>query len=632
MTFVGGRAERGVRGGAWRFDGQSVATARSPQTADFGYFDKFSVSLWARADDIAQGVLVSRTSDQPREAGWYVQLADGRVQFNLVKRWLDDSIRIETVDPLTAGQWHHITATYDGSRRTRGMKIYIDGRPAEVRVNLDYINQSFQVEAPFRIGGGGGPRGAFRGTLDEVAIYTRVLRPSEAAALAASETVSALARLPADRRTATHRAKLGLAYLSRFGNPAHRQAHADWLKARDAVARHRESIPSVMVMEELPTPRDAFVLVRGQYDRPGEKVSRGTPAGLPPMPDEAPRNRLGLAQWLVAPEHPLTARVAVNRAWQMLFGAGLVATVEDFGVQGQRPSHPRLLDYLATELIRQQWRLKDIQRQIVTSATYRQQSQVRGELNKLDPANRYLARGPRVRLSAGVIRDQALAVSGLLSRRLGGPSAKPYQPADLWKDIATVTNYEQDRGEGLYRRSLYTYWKRTVAPPSMVALDASPRETCTVRQTRTNTPLQALALMNETGFVEASRALAQRVGAERTSPQQRVEWLFRLAVGRRPRPAEAAILLRAYERHRRHFATHPEEARQVLQSSGELPVDDRLPADQLAAPHAGRQHHAEPGRGDYQAMRLDEEIRDVAAVARRRRIRRWRRRTTLCRA
>ena len=288
-----------------------------------------------------------------------------------------------------------------------------------------------------------------------------------------------------------------------------------------------------MVMEERPRARETHVLIRGQYDRPGPRVSPGTPGCLPPLPRGQVPTRLGLAWWLVDPANPLPARVEVNRLWQMLFGTGLVKTVEDFGAQGEPPSHPDLLDWLATEFLRTGWDVKSLIRTIVTSATYRQGSRATPESLRHDPENRLLSRGPRLRLSAEMIRDQALSLGGLLVDRLGGPSVKPYQPAGLWSELSD-SSYVQDHGPALYRRGLYTFWKRTVAPPSMAAFDAPGRETCIVRETRTNTPLQALDLMNDPTFVEAARAFAARImSAGRRRPSGRLASAFR---ARRPGP------------------------------------------------------------------------------------------------
>jgi Protein of unknown function (DUF1553) len=303
---------------------------------------------------------------------------------------------------------------------------------------------------------------------------------------------------------------------------------------------------------------------------------------LNPLAPSAAADRLALARWLVDPANPLTARVAVNRFWQSYFGTGLVKTVDDFGGQGDAPSHPELLDWLSCEFIALGWDMKAVQKLIVTSAAYRQSSKVTPGLFERDPDNRLLARGPRLRLSAEVIRDQCLAVSGLLVETLGGPSVKPYQPPGLWKELTGGGDFEQDHGANLYRRSLYTFWKRTIAPPSMMAFDASGREACSVRETRTNTPLQALTLMNEVTFVEAARMLAQRVMTAAATPGERITWAFRLALARQPSASELAILEQNLARHLEQFREHPGAADQLLQV-GEAPRDAKLDSSELAA-------------------------------------------------
>ncbi|HEV2038221.1 MAG TPA: DUF1553 domain-containing protein, partial [Candidatus Eremiobacteraceae bacterium] len=342
------------------------------------------------------------------------------------------------------------------------------------------------------------------------------------------------------------------------------------------------SMPTTMVMEEMPKPRDTFVLQRGVYDKRGERVTPGVPAALG-APSSTANHRLGFARWLVQPANPLTARVAVNRSWQMHFGTGLVKTVDDFGTQGEWPSHPELLDWLATEFVRTGWDMKALERLIVTSATYRQASKMTPLQLQKDPENRLLARGPRQRLSAEMIRDQALAASGLLVEHLGGPSVKPYQPAGLWKELTGTEDYVPDKGSSLYRRSLYTFWKRTVAPPTMLTFDAAGRETCVVRESRTNTPLQALTLLNEVTFVEAARVLAQRVMRESgTKPEERITRAFRLATGRMPSASESAVLLKGYERHLAEFRADRALAVKLVHV-GESPGDQRLDAAEWAA-------------------------------------------------
>ena len=355
-----------------------------------------------------------------------------------------------------------------------------------------------------------------------------------------------------------------------------------------AVTKKKEAVlapaPVTMIMRELPTPRDSFVLVRGAYDKPGEKVTPALPGALPALPPGATANRLGLAQWLVDPQHPLTSRVIVNRYWQMVFGTGLVATPEDFGTQGTAPSHPELLDWLATEFVASGWDVKQLLRLMVTSATYRQSSRSSAEAFQQDPENLMLARGARYRLPAEQVRDQALAASGLLAERLGGPSVLPYQPEGLWTELASAgQKYPQSRGADLYRRSMYTFWRRTVHHPTMAAFDAPAREICAVRRARTNTPIQALAMMNEPGFIEAGRQLAERVLRETAAdPDARLSLAFRLVLARSPSESELKLLRQELQFFQERYAAQPEIAAALLKV-GESPVDAKLPPSELAA-------------------------------------------------
>jgi hypothetical protein len=337
-----------------------------------------------------------------------------------------------------------------------------------------------------------------------------------------------------------------------------------------------------MVMQERPdAPRDSHILIRGVWDKPGEKVTRGVPAQLLAPAENLPDNRLGLAQWLVDPAHPLTARVAVNRYWQVFLGTGLVKTTEDFGAQGERPSHPELLDWLAAEFVASGWDVKSMHRLIVTSAAYRQTSRVTPALVERDPANRLLSRGPRYRLSSAMIRDQALAASGLLVERLGGPPVKPYQPPGVWEEMSFGgIKYEQDHGDKLYRRSLYTFWRRTIAPTML--FDAASRQVCTLRLARTNTPLQALSTLNDVTYVEAARVLAERVvSSELKSPEERVTRAFRLLTSRRPSAAELSVLIASIARLQQQYADR--DAAQKLLRAGETKPNEQLDASEVAA-------------------------------------------------
>jgi hypothetical protein len=390
------------------------------------------------------------------------------------------------------------------------------------------------------------------------------------------------------------------------------------LKEDLAAARKRQesaqaAVSSSMVMQEMPQPRDTFILLRGAYDKPGEKVAADVPAFLPPLPKEAPHNRLALARWLIGPEQPLTARVTVNRYWQLFFGTGLVRTAEDFGSQGELPSHPELLDWLAVDfregprskvqgprstsdlgpgtLDSASWDVKELVRRIVSSATYRQSSHVTAALLAKDPDNRLLARGPRYRLQAEFIRDQALFHSGMLDNRIGGRSVSPYQPPGLWEELMsradgdkwTAQKYKQDHGVDLYRRTMYTFWKRTCPPPTLATLDAPDRETCTVRRSRTNTPLQALVLLNDPTYVEAARQFAERIlrnGGD--SLEQRLEFSFRSVLARQPTTAERAVLSGVYHRQLARFRDLPDAAKALL-AVGESAADPALDPAEVAA-------------------------------------------------
>ena len=579
--FQDGQADfaDGRLGQAAAFDGKRVIVAGD--VGAFGFQSKFTLAAWIYPT-AATGAIITRTKDVEEETGYGLYLKDGKVQANLILRWLDDGARVETVKPIELNRWQHVMMTYDGSRTAEGIKIYVDGQSQELAVHLDDVNQNFQSREPMRIGGGGGPAYRFQGRIDDVRVYDAALAPQHAAVVAAGDSIEQIASIPAGKRTDAQAEKITLYFLENHAPERIRQAWRALVASRRVKASFVDSLPTVIVMQERETPRDTFLLVRGAYDKPGDKVTPGVPAMLPALPKGAASNRLGFARWLVDPSNPLTARVAVNRFWQMHFGTGLVKTVEDFGSQGEWPSHPELLDWLATEFVRTGWDVKAMQKLIVTSATYRQSSKTTPELLQKDPENRLLGRAPRLRLPAGAIRDQALAVSGLLVEQLGGPSVKPYQPAGLWKELSGQ-DYVQDKGPKLYRRSLYTFWKRSSPPPSLMNFDAAGREACVVRESRTNTPLQALDLMNDVTYLEASRKLAERVMKERrTGADERIALMLRFAVARPPAPREASLLRAALESYLAEYRTNPDAAVKYLQQ-GDSQRDQELDASELAA-------------------------------------------------
>jgi hypothetical protein len=367
---------------------------------------------------------------------------------------------------------------------------------------------------------------------------------------------------------------------SNYLDPARR--HAATTKRRDYIYSRSTT---TLVMEERPEAPRAWVLERGEYTKRREEVSPSVPAVLPALPSDTRPNRLTLAKWLTDPQHPLVARVMVNRLWQSVFGIGLVKTSEDFGVMGQRPSHPELLDWLAVEFVETGWDINHILKLMVTSAAYRQSGMVTAEKLATDPENRYVSRGPRHRLDAELLRDQALAVGGLLQRDVGGPSVKPYQPDGLWNVVAitgsNTRHFKRDDGAALYRRSLYTFWKRTSPPPSLAAFNAPTREQCTVRRERTNTPLQALVMMNDIQFVEAARSLAQSVLTASNDDRQRAESMLWSVLRRRARPGEVGELTETARSFREVFEESPENAKQLI-TAGDATVDDQLVATELA--------------------------------------------------
>ncbi|VTS05794.1 PSD1 and planctomycete cytochrome C domain-containing protein [Tuwongella immobilis] len=449
----------------------------------------------------------------------------------------------------------------------------------------------FTTETPFGFVGGSELRVKLKFQYDRHSIGRFRLAVS-ADANVSSQPIEAmqlpmLLATPKTSRTDAIREKIRTAFLASPDGTPFRKVMDDLTAKQTAVTNFEKNLPTTMVMADLPKARETRMLMRGQYDKPGDPVEAAMPAIFPKLTADAPKNRLGLAQSLVGKDHPLTARVAVNRFWAHHFGTGLVKTQVDFGVQGEWPSHPELLDWLAVEFMESGWDVKKLHRQIVMSSTFQQSSRVTPAMMERDPENRLLARGPRFRLLGEEIRDTALSVSGLLVEKIGGPPVKPYQPAGLWEELTFLSTsagrYTPDTGEGLYRRSLYTFWKRTIPPPTLATFDAPTREFCTVARSRTNTPLQALALLNDPTFVEAARVTAQKLLADGTqTPAQRLERIFRQATGRKPSPAEMQVLLAGLERRKQAFARDPKAIEPWLQV-GSTPRDAKLDPAELAA-------------------------------------------------
>ncbi len=507
-----------------------------------------------------------------------VRMRDGRS---------DSGIEIHSKQGVALNDWNHLAVSYDGSGKAKGIQIYINGTSVGTTVALDNLKAVDFAGGELEIGNKdwGTP---FKGQLAGLRVYDRRLYAGEAYELGLSNPLRTVLEIASERRSDDQKQWLRTYFLKEVGNPAEKQLDVDYTSLKKGLEQLDREIPSTMVFAEADKPRDTFILKRGDYQNREEKVSPNTPGVLPPLPNDAPRNRLTLAKWIVDPGNPLTARVAVNHFWQMYFALGIVKTSEDFGSQGDPPSNQDLLDWLATEFVRTHWDVKAMQRLIVTSAVYRQSSHVTPELLEKDPENRLLARGPRFRLPAEMIRDNALAISGLINDKIGGPSVSPYQPKGLWEEMAfggdfSAQTYVQSHGSDLYRRSMYTFWKRTVPYPSLTTFDAPDREKCSARRGITNTPLQALTLLNDPTYVEASRALAERGLAEAppTTPD-RIDYVFRLATDRHPSPQESGILQGLYKKELVHYDTDRAAAKKLI-AVGESAAPAKLDPAELAA-------------------------------------------------
>jgi hypothetical protein len=560
---------------------------RFPGIGHFNRTDPFTISLWLTTPTHEPRMVVVHHSKAPIDAGsrgYELLLEDGRVAFGLHHMWPGNSIKVVTRQAVPVDQWTHVAVTYDGSSKAAGVHIYLDGQPAELEVVRDGLYKDITyggAEPDLAIGFRFRDNGFKNGQVDGFRVYDRALTPLEAADLAGRDDLSHAWNTAGESLAAPERDALAAYYFANVSEPARKLAGElhDLRRQLNAVT---EPIPEVMVMQELPHPKPCYILKRGAYDAHGDEVTASTPAVLPPMTASEPRNRLGLAEWLFDAKNPLTARVAVNRLWQQMFGQGIVASSDNFGSQGSPPSHPELLDWLACDFRDANWDVKRTIRQIAISATYRQSSRADEELLNRDPDNRLLARGPASRLTAEMLRDQALADSGLLVEKLGGPSVKPYQPAGVWEVAMGHPNYDQGHGDDLHRRSLYTFWKRSVPPPAMMAFDATDRNYCVMHRQSTSTPLQALALLNDVQITEAARFISQRTMREGgDTPEARIAWMFRLITDRSPADAELTILKQMNAEQREIFTNDPESVKKLL-SEGEARNDRSLDPLELA--------------------------------------------------
>ena len=559
-----------------------------PNVGDFSRADAFSLSLWVHVPkSLRRGVILhnSKAAADAASRGYDLLWEEGRIAFGLYHFWPGNAIKVQTTTAVATDEWAHLAVTYDGSSRASGVRLYVNGQLAATRVLRDELTKDITYDrdvANLTLGHRFRDSGIAGTAVDDLKFFDRELTAVEAGEVAGRGTLAAVLSVSEDSLTADDRDALKGYYLATACEPW-QKALAEFHTARAEYSNYVNPIPEAMVMEELPQPKPAFVLNRGSYDQPTIPVTATTPTALPPLADSQPRSRLGLAQWLVDPEHPLMARVTVNRMWQMMFGRGLVETSDNFGSQGAQPTHPELLDWLSRDFIANGWDLKRMLRQMALSETYRQDSRFAPADLQEDPENRWLARGAIRRLTAEMIRDQALFASGLLHESIGGPSVKPYQPNGIWDIAASEKVYVQDHGEDLYRRSLYSYWRKTLPPPAMVAFDAADRSYCTVKRQSTSTPLQALTLLNDPQIVEASRVAGERMlraGVDKT--EDRAAWIFRLITSRPATDAETAVLVRLFNEQREIFASDEEAAKKLL-AVGEAKRDESLAASDAAA-------------------------------------------------
>lgn len=582
-------------GAALRFtDGYTVELTGA---GDFSRSDPFSLSLWIKLDKpLEEGVVIHRTRGawDAGNRGYEISIENNRPVAKLSYFWPGNAIGLGGKDALPVGKWTHLALTYDGSSKASGAALYVDGRSDRVEILQDHLTRDFryyqewgdfdeeqvpdskQIEHPqLTLAGRLLGKLFLNGAIDQVDVFDRDLTPPEIAKLAHQ-----VKEFPEADWFAWYLREIDQDWRSRTDELRHLRQAEDTL-VKDAV--------ELMVMREKSPRRQSHVLERGAFNRPKEAVEPGVPSAVLPFSDDLPRNRLGLARWLLHPDQPLTARVEVNRLWQMFFGTGIVSTSEDFGAQGEAPSHPELLDWLACHFRSTGWDVKSLCRLIVLSSTYRQDS-LPGDPSLLvsDPDNRLLARGPKIRLTAEELRDQALALSGLLTRRVGGRSAMPYQPAGYWEESGTQHVYQQGTGEGLFRRSLYTFWRRTMPPPNMQVFDAPSREFCVSRRSRTSNPLQALTLLNDPLFVESACLAAERLvahypGNDPASDTGRCRDAFQSMTGREATPEETELLVKLLADTRIHWESHPGEAEALRDQAGDAPVNSRLSSVEVAA-------------------------------------------------
>jgi hypothetical protein len=543
--------------------------------------EPFTVSLWLKTPDVKDRAVVfhrSRAWTDAASRGYELLIEDGRLKWSLIHFWPGNAISIAAQEPLPVNEWVHVVVSSDGSSRAAGLQLWINGQATTIDVVKDNLTRE--------ITGGGGDnialgerfrdRGFKGGMIDDFRVFNRQLSSLEALATFDESVANQTLQTPTDAIDVAGRESL-FEYFLATKDDAWARYLSELRSARAELAGFHDGLQEIMVMKELPEPKKAYVLFRGEYSQRREEVTAGTPASLSPFPEGAPKNRLGLAQWLTDPRHPLMARVTVNRVWQSLFGRGLVRTAEDFGSQGERPQYPGVLDTLAAQLIASGWDMKQLVRSVVLSETYRQKSIADEKTMSDDPDNEWLARGPRFRLPAEMIRDNALVASGLLNPAIGGAPVNPYEMTESFKPAAA------SGGDAVFRRSLYTNWRRTGPPPAMVAFDAPRRAVCTAKRERTDSPLQALILLNGVQYVEAARVLGERLHQEsKGDPASMIENGCLRCLSRKPDAREIEILTQLYREQLEYFQANPAAAEELVKI-GQKPRDASVSAPEAAA-------------------------------------------------
>ncbi|MFL2590958.1 MAG: DUF1553 domain-containing protein [Flavobacteriaceae bacterium] len=586
------KLKQGIVGSALEFDGSNQVYLE--KVPNFEWTESFSAAFWfktpKRKKGFTQSLLTTTGGKNSWWRGWDLTLDDkNHLNLRLISSLPGDAIHVKSIDSLTVNNWHHIAFSYDGSGNSAGINLFLNGEKIKEKLIFNNLKKSilpvsssgiYLQEQALKIGASGdfssGDNGWVEGLLDELFVFNKSISSYELKNL--YNTYNIKNKVLKDNDKVDHLVYNDLS-VKKIRNQI-RNLKKQWLK-------NISDVKTVMVMEEMKEKRKSFLYDRGSYQLPSYEVKADVPSKLPKMTSEMPKNRLGLSKWIFDKKNPLTARVAVNRYWQMIFGRGIVNTPGDFGVQGQLPSHPDLLEYLSNYFMEKDWDIRDLLKLMVTSHTYMQSSKPSKKQVEIDPDNILLSRSNSYRLPAEMIRDNALAASGLLVKHIGGKSVKPYQPKGLWKEKSNFSikllNYKESTGDSLYRRSMYTFIRRTNPPPSMSTFDAPTREVCTVKREITNTPLQALVLLNDPQFVEASRILAERIQKERPSSiEESIKHGFRLCTSRKPRDKEIELLKNLYDEQLKKFKQSPKLAYNIFKN-GKKPRDKTLNLYKTAA-------------------------------------------------